>query len=123
MSHNLISVLIVLAVVVSGNLIMNGSDEHPPPVPSPGHASSGASVPGPAPPLPRLPKDPPRETAGCHPSYPSECLDPSASDYDCEEGSGDGPEYVSGPVEVDSDVDDPDPFDLDRDGDGTACDE
>jgi hypothetical protein len=53
----------------------------------------------------------------CHPSY-DPCLDPNASDYDCEGGEGDGPEYVAGPVTVTGD----DPFDLDRDGDGTGCD-
>jgi hypothetical protein len=57
----------------------------------------------------------------CHPSYPGECLDPGASDYDCASGDGNGPEYVAGPVEVDWSVDDPDPFDLDSDGDGWAC--
>jgi hypothetical protein len=123
MIRTLLAALIVLAFVVSGNVISDGSHEQPAPPPRPAPTVSGSNTAPDSPPLPRLPKDPPRETAGCHPSYPSECLDPSASDYDCEEGSGDGPEYVSGPVEVDSDVDDPDPFDLDRDGDGTACDE
>jgi hypothetical protein len=54
----------------------------------------------------------------CHPSYPDECLDPDAYDYDCEGGEGDGPDYIAGPVTVGGD----DPFDLDRDGDGTGCD-
>jgi hypothetical protein len=58
---------------------------------------------------------------GCHASYTTDCLDPGASDYDCEGGDGNGPEYVAGPVEVDWSVDDPDPFGLDRDGDGWAC--
>jgi hypothetical protein len=53
----------------------------------------------------------------CHPSY-SGCLDPNASDYDCAGGSGDGPEYVQGPIEVKGD----DPYDLERDDDGIACD-
>jgi hypothetical protein len=52
----------------------------------------------------------------CHPSYKGACLDPNASDYDCEGGSGDGPEYT-GPVTVVGD----DPYDLDREGDGLAC--
>jgi hypothetical protein len=52
----------------------------------------------------------------CHPSYQGACLDPNASDYDCEGGSGDGPEY-SGPVQVVG----PDDYDLDSDGDGSAC--
>ena len=51
----------------------------------------------------------------CHPSY-DPCLDPTASDYDCKDGSGDGPNYT-GPVTVSGD----DPYDLDRDGDGSAC--
>jgi hypothetical protein len=54
--------------------------------------------------------------ANCHPSY-DPCLDPNASDYDCEGGSGDGPEYT-GLVTVKG----PDEYDLDRDGDGTGCD-
>jgi hypothetical protein len=53
----------------------------------------------------------------CDPSYKGACLDPNASDYDCEGGSGDGPEYT-GPVQVVGD----DHYDLDRDGDGTGCD-
>ena len=53
----------------------------------------------------------------CDPSYRGACLDQNASDYDCEGGSGDGPKYVSGPVEVVGD----DHFGLDRDGDGVAC--
>jgi hypothetical protein len=52
----------------------------------------------------------------CDPNY-SGCLDPSASDYDCAGGSGNGPRYT-GEVQVLGD----DHFDLDRDGDGTACD-
>jgi hypothetical protein len=54
--------------------------------------------------------------AGCHPSYEGACLDPNSLDYDCEGGSGNGPDYT-GPVRVVGD----DPFDLDRDGDGEAC--
>ena len=45
------------------------------------------------------------------------CLDPTAYDYDCIGGSGDGPRYT-GLVHVLGD----DHFDLDRDGDGIACD-
>jgi hypothetical protein len=54
--------------------------------------------------------------ASCHPSY-DPCLDPNASDYDCEGGEGDGPDYT-GLVTVNG----PDDYDLDRDGDGTGCD-
>ena len=55
--------------------------------------------------------------AGCDTNYAGACLDPSAYDYDCKGGSGDGPAYT-GRVEVVGD----DPYDLDRDGDGVACD-
>lgn len=54
---------------------------------------------------------------GCDPNYTGACV-PIARDVDCAGGSGDGPEYVSGPVRVvGSDI-----YDLDRDGDGIACD-
>lgn len=56
-----------------------------------------------------------RET-DCHPSYEGECLDPASFDYDCDGGSGDGPDYA-GTVSVVGD----DEFGLDRDGDGVAC--
>jgi hypothetical protein len=55
--------------------------------------------------------------ASCDPSYEGACLDPTASDYDCAGGSGDGPQYT-GTVTVVGD----DHFDLDRDGDGIGCD-
>jgi hypothetical protein len=54
--------------------------------------------------------------SGCDPNYQGACLNPNASDYDCEGGSGNGPQY-SGPVRVVGE----DPFRLDRDGDGYAC--
>ena len=53
----------------------------------------------------------------CDPNYAGACLDPNSADYDCEGGSGDGPDYT-GTVRVVGD----DPYDLDRDGDGIACD-
>lgn len=31
---------------------------------------------------------------GCDPNYKGACLDPGASDYDCDGGSGDGPRYT-----------------------------
>jgi hypothetical protein len=58
----------------------------------------------------------PGSGACCHPSYQGACLDPSASDYDCLGGSGNGPLY-RGPVTVVG----PDVFDLDRDNDGLGC--
>jgi hypothetical protein len=71
-----------------------------------------------APPPPTAPAPPPTAPArDCDPSYPDVCLDPDAVDYDCAGGSGDGPEYVEGPIRVRP----PDPFDLDREGDGVGC--
>ncbi len=61
---------------------------------------------------------PPSEAVAddCDPSYTGACLNPDSDDYDCEGGSGDGPDYT-GAVEVVGD----DHYDLDRDGDGVAC--
>ena len=59
----------------------------------------------------------PTYQADCTPGY-SPCL-PPASDYDCAGGSGNGPEYVSGPVYVDHSYGDP--YGLDADGDGVGC--
>lgn len=56
-------------------------------------------------------------TSDCDPSYRGACLNPDSADYDCEGGSGNGPDYT-GTVQVVGD----DHFDLDRDGDGTGCD-
>ncbi|MEX0616649.1 MAG: G5 domain-containing protein [Candidatus Woykebacteria bacterium] len=55
------------------------------------------------------------QKSNCDPNY-SGCV-PIASDVDCAGGSGNGPAYVSGPVQVIG----YDIYDLDRDGDGTAC--
>ena len=52
----------------------------------------------------------------CTPGY-EPCV-PVAGDVDCAGGSGNGPEYVDGPIRVTGS----DPYDLDRDGDGIACD-
>jgi hypothetical protein len=60
--------------------------------------------------------DEPEPTRGCDPNYGG-CV-PIASDVDCAGGSGNGPAYVEGPVEVIGD----DRYDLDRDGDGVGCD-
>jgi hypothetical protein len=59
---------------------------------------------------------PPVDSGGaCDPNYGG-CV-PQASDVDCAGGSGDGPEYVSGPIPITgSDV-----YGLDSDGDGVAC--
>ena len=56
------------------------------------------------------------QTPNCHPSYKGACLDPKAYDYDCQGGSGDGPEYTGRVTVVGPDV-----FRLDSDGDGIAC--
>jgi len=52
----------------------------------------------------------------CDPNYEGACLDPNASDYDCEGGSGNGPDYT-GEVRV-TGVDE---FGLDANGDGVGC--
>ena len=47
----------------------------------------------------------------------SPCL-PPASSYDCAGGSGNGPAYANGPIQVTGS----DPYDLDAENDGVACD-
>jgi hypothetical protein len=59
--------------------------------------------------------------SNCHPSYPSVCIPIGSADYDCAGGSGNGPNYVRGPIPVRHDVPDPDPHDLDRNHDGVGC--
>ena len=55
-------------------------------------------------------------SAACDPNYTNACV-PIASDVDCASGSGDGPEYVVGPVfVVGRDI-----YDLDRNNDGIGC--
>lgn len=54
--------------------------------------------------------------SSCDPNYSGACLDPAASDYDCEGGSGNGP-YYTGTVTVIGE----DHYGLDADGDGTGC--
>jgi hypothetical protein len=71
----------------------------------------------PPPPTTQPPPPPTTPTRSCHPSYEGACLDPTASDYDCAGGSGNGPKYVQGTVKVHP----PDPFDLDADADGLGC--
>ena len=60
----------------------------------------------------------PAEPAGsdCDPNYTGDCV-PVASDVDCAAGTGNGPEYVAGPVTVVGE----DIYGLDRDGDGVGC--
>ena len=54
--------------------------------------------------------------SSCDPNYAGACLDPAASDYDCEGGSGDGP-YYTGIVTVTGE----DRHGLDSDSDGVGC--
>jgi hypothetical protein len=68
----------------------------------------------PAPPPPPAPAPP--APSGCDPNY-SGCV-PIDSDVDCAGGSGNGPSYAEGPVQVIGQ----DIYDLDRDGDGIGCD-
>jgi hypothetical protein len=77
--------------------------------------TSKAQCPQPKPPSPVITEPPPDSGGGCDPNY-SGCLDPNASDYDCEGGSGNGPLYT-GPVQVIGD----DHYGLDSDGDGVGC--
>jgi micrococcal nuclease len=55
--------------------------------------------------------------SSCHPSYEGACLAIGNGDYDCAGGSGNGPNYVKGPIKVVG----PDEFGLDRDNDGVGC--
>ncbi len=55
--------------------------------------------------------------SSCDSNYSGACV-PVARDVDCAGGSGNGPEYVSGPVTVVGE----DVYGLDRDGDGVGCD-
>jgi len=54
--------------------------------------------------------------SSCDPNYSGACV-PIASDVDCAGGSGNGPAYVKGPVNVIG----KDIYDLDRDGNGVGC--
>jgi hypothetical protein len=56
------------------------------------------------------------EASGCDQSYSGACLDPYSADYDCEGGSGNGPDYTSTVTVVGDDH-----YGLDGDGDGVGC--
>ncbi|RIQ26301.1 hypothetical protein DY240_10575 [Jiangella rhizosphaerae] len=76
----------------------------PPPEPEPEPEDEEAAA---------LVEAPPDE--GCDPNY-SGCV-PIDSDVDCAGGSGNGPSYADGPVQVTgSDI-----YELDADGDGVGC--
>lgn len=82
-------------------------------------APAPAPAPPPVKPKPKpkpAPKPAPEPVSDCDPNYGG-CV-PVASDVDCAGGSGNGPAYVDGPVQVIGN----DIYDLDRDGDGTGCD-
>ena len=59
---------------------------------------------------------PQQQGSDCDSNYEGPCV-PIASDVDCEGGSGNGPEYVSGPVYVVGD----DIYGLDNNNDGVGC--
>ena len=69
------------------------------------------------PPKPAPPTTSAAPVQNCDSAYPDVCLHDGIGDYDCAGGSGNGPNYVDGPIRVLP----PDPFGLDRDGDGTGC--
>lgn len=64
-----------------------------------------------------VPTEKPKPASNCHPSYRGACLIGGIGDYDCAAGSGNGPNYVAGPIDVVG----YDEFGLDRDGDGVGC--
>ena len=67
-------------------------------------------------PLPPPPPPPP-PSSNCHASYKGACLKVGQGDYDCAGGSGNGPNYIQGPVSVVG----YDEFGLDADNDGVGC--
>jgi hypothetical protein len=77
-------------------------------------AAAAAAAKAAAPPAPAAPSVP-GTNPGCDPNY-SGCV-PIASDVDCAGGSGNGPAYVRGPVQVIG----RDIYGLDADHDGVGC--
>lgn len=65
---------------------------------------------------PAAPQPSPASGQRCDPNYTGACLNPNSPDYDCQGGSGNGPDYT-GPVHVVGN----DHYGLDRDGDGQGC--
>jgi outer membrane biosynthesis protein TonB len=86
------------------------------PEPAPQPVAQPAPKPAPQPVAQPAPKAPAASPAGgCNANY-SPCV-PNDSDVDCQGGSGNGPSYVRGPVQVvGSDV-----YGLDSDDDGVGC--
>lgn len=54
---------------------------------------------------------------GCDPNYAGACVPIDPVDVDCAGGSGDGPSYVAGPVQVVG----VDVYDLDDNNNGIGC--
>jgi outer membrane biosynthesis protein TonB len=88
----------------------------PAPKPAPQPVAQPAPKPAPKPAPQPAPKPPPEQpAASCNANY-TPCV-PNDSDVDCQGGSGNGPSYVRGPVQViGSDV-----YGLDSDDDGIGC--
>jgi hypothetical protein len=82
----------------------------------------GPSVPlpqaTPPPAAPPPPPPPPPLTSSCDSCHPDVCIPIGAADRDCTGGSGNGPNYIQGPVRV---VCHPDPHGPDHNGDGWGC--
>lgn len=87
----------------------------PPPQPTPTSPPPPQPTPTQPPPPQPTPTSPP--SVNCDPSYPTVCIPVGAADYDCAGGSGNGPNYIAGPLTVLP----PDPHGLDSDGDGIGC--
>jgi len=68
-------------------------------------------------PPPTTPPSTAAPSQNCDPAYPDDCLQDGIGDYDCAGGSGNGPNYVEGPITVLP----PDPFGLDGNRDGVGC--
>ena len=70
-------------------------------------------------PEPTTAPTPPQPSCDRDPSYPdaNPCIPIGAADYDCLGGTGDGPNFIAGPITVLP----PDPHGLDGDGDGIGC--
>lgn len=78
--------------------------------------TTAAPSPPPPPPPPTVaPAPAPAPPSNCNRNY-SGCV-PNDSDVDCAGGSGNGPSYVSGPVQIIGG----DPYGLDNDNDGVGC--
>ena len=85
-----------------------------PPTPIPPTPIPPTAVPLPPPTVAPAPQ-PNANAGGCTPGY-SPCI-PPGGDVDCAGGSGNGPRYVQGPIQVTGS----DPYGLDRDNDGLGC--